>query len=65
MRVAALLAVGIFALTACGQEVSEDSLKDKVAPISVTLNDGQKVECVVYSSYRKGGLWCQPSEVGE
>ena len=59
----------IFALTACGENVSEpvdsgtevdrgdDDGNQFINTHTVTLNDGTTVECVTYT-YGQGAIWC-------
>lgn len=50
------------AIAATGTTCSEES-GDAIQECIVTLSDTRKVDCVVYSGYKQGGLSCDWSHV--
>ena len=50
------------AIAATGTTCSEES-GDDIKECIVTLSDTRKVDCVVYSGYKQGGLSCDWSHV--
>lgn len=48
--------------TATGTAPTPEKLKDNLRVLTVTLNDDNVVECVVFQSVQEGGLWCIESE---
>lgn len=51
------------AIAATGTTCSEESSDERIKECIVTLSDTRKVDCVVYSGYKQGGLSCDWSHV--
>lgn len=56
MKTIAVLA-GVLILSGCGNAGGVNN----ISPHTVKLNDGNKVECVMFDGYQNGGIWCQES----
>lgn len=54
--------IPVHAIAATGTTCSEGS-RDGIKECIVTLSDTRKVDCVVYSGYKQGGLSCDWSHV--
>ena len=51
----------------CGAQAApdEEDLKDNIRPMTVVLNDGRTVECVIFAQINEGGLWCTLQQTDE
>lgn len=63
-RLAMLLVLLAFATTGCGAssvtdaESPKEIKQDHIRTVTVELNDGNTVECVIFQAVQEGGLWC-------
>lgn len=68
MRRSLLTAFMVLALSSCGSASDESTVPSpgtsdvdsggELSEQSITLRDGREVTCVVYASYKSGGLSC-------